>query len=214
MFFCMLCARWGWLGAQYCGVSRAGGEGSMSIDPSISVLIAVASFVFAISSFIFQQSRLIELEKQQTYQRLELASNELFRFSASNAAVLVRYQAIEKSSDSDLSDVEKVIANNHIYQTLNLFEMAVRFRHKRLFDDDVFGSWVMWYYEIVGSWYFRETWKEIRSNYTSELRSIFDKPVEEFDPRAADEVRRKQFFTHVAQVLHCPRVKQWLHETA
>jgi hypothetical protein len=153
---------------------------------------------------------LVEVQKQQTYQRLELASNELFRFSASNAAVLARYQAIEKEPAGTMTDVEMVIANNHIYQTLNLFEMAARFHRKRVFEDEVFGSWVMWYYEMLCSWYFRETWKEIRPNYTSEMRLVFDKAVEDFDPQADNSARRKQFFTHVANVLHCRHVKNWL----
>jgi hypothetical protein len=184
------------------------GEGAMIIDPYISVLIAVASFLFAVVSFIFQQSRLVELQKQQTYQRLELASNELFRFSASNATVLVRYQAMEKEPAGALTDVEKVVADNHIYQTLNLFEMAARFHRKRFFEDEVFGSWVMWYYEMLRSWYFRETWIEIRPNYTSEMRLVFDKAVEDFNPGTDEDVRRKQFFAHVAKVL------RWRHDAA
>jgi hypothetical protein len=86
--------------------------------------------------------------------------------------------------------------------------MAARFHRKRFFEDEVFGSWVMWYYEMLRSWYFRETWMEIRPNYTSEMRLVFDKAVEDFDPRTDEDVRRKQFFAHVANVL------RWRHDAA
>jgi hypothetical protein len=175
---------------------------------------AIAALVgVAVALFIFwrQQQQLVSVEKQQTYQRLELASNELFRFAAGNAAVLARYMKEEPSAD--LTDTEKTIADNHIYQTLNLFEMAARLRRAKFFEDEIFGSWVIWYYEMLESWYFRHKWPEIRPNYTSEMRLVFDEPIRKFDPNASDAERKQQFFAHVAKVLKCPLVRNWLVET-
>jgi hypothetical protein len=179
-----------------------------------SEIIALLSILLTMGIFIFQQFRLVRVQKQQTYQRLELASNELFRFAASNAGVLVRYQPIEKDPSVGLTDIERLVADNHIFQTLNLFEMAARLRQANFFEDEVFGSWVIWYYDLLQSWYFRETWKDIRPNYTTEMRLVFDGPIEKFDPRADEDERKRQFFAHVAKVLRCPRVKSWLDDMA
>jgi hypothetical protein len=174
---------------------------------------ALAALVgVAVALFIFwrQQQQLVSVEKQQTYQRLELASNELFRFAADNAAVLVR--SMKSGPPVDLTDIEKAVADNHIYQTLNLFEMAARLRRANFFEDEIFGSWVIWYYELLESWYFRSRWKEIRPNYTKEMRLVFDVPVDKFDTAASDAQRKQDFFAHVAKVLNCPTVRNWLQE--
>jgi hypothetical protein len=178
----------------------------MSVQDIISLVghfIASIGLVITLVLFAVQQGRVVKVQRQQTYQRLELASNELFRFTADNAGVLVHYQAPEQnpSIDFEKSIVENTVADNHIYQTLNLFEMAARLRHAKFFEDEIFGSWVIWYYEMLTSWYFRHKWLEIRPNYTKELRQIFDQPVDSFDPQAGDAERQKQFFAHVNKVL-------------
>jgi hypothetical protein len=174
---------------------------------AIAALIGV---LVALVIFFRQQQQLLSVQRQQTYQRLELASNELFRFAADNAGVLARY--VKEEPSGDLTDLEKAIADNHIYQTLNLFEMAARLRRAKFFEDEIFGSWVIWYYEMLGSWYFRRKWPEIRPNYTSEMRLVFDEPIRKFDPNASDAERKQQFFAHVARVLKCPLVRDWLVE--
>lgn len=179
-------------------------------------IIAILSFAVTLIALIIQQRRLIRAQKQQTYQRLELASNEVFRFSASHAGVLVHYQASQPDPSIDFQNmiVENSVADNHIFQTLNLFEMAVRFRHAGILEDDVFGSWVIWYHEMLESWYFRHIWPAIRPNYTKDMQRIFDGPVRDFDPRMDDAERREKFFAHVAKELDCPVVKRWLRDAA
>src|SRR5262245_17428377 len=174
--------------------------------------VALLGFFLAVISFLFQQRRLEKVQKQETYQRLELASNEVFRFSATNAKVLHRYIPTEKDPSHRLDDAEDMVADNYIYQTLNLFEMAARLRQANFFEDEVFGSWVIWYYDLLESWYFRETWSRIRPNYTMEMRLVFDKPVDNFKSQPDADRRKKQFFAHVANVLNCPRVNNWLDE--
>jgi hypothetical protein len=155
-----------------------------------------------------QQRRLVRVEQQQTYQRLELASNEVFRFTAANAQTLVAYQAPQPdpSIDFERAAAQNTVADNHIYQTLNLFEMAARLRKEEFFEDEIFASWVIWYYEMLESWYFRYKWPQIALNYTREMRLVFDEPVRAFDPKADDTRRVREFYTHVAKALNCPDV--------
>jgi hypothetical protein len=187
-------------------------ERLQGIFSSLGVIVSFVGVIVTLLIFVKQQRRLEKVQKQETYQRLELASNELFRFTASNAAVLAGFGSMEKDTARDASEVDCMIADNHIFQTLNLFEMAARMRQANVFEDEVFGSWVIWYYDLLGSWYFRESWPDIRPNYTAEIRRVFDQPVRDFDPRLDDDQRRRQFFAHVARELNCPRVKSWLDE--
>ena len=182
------------------------------IVASISLVITSLGLVITLVLFMVQQRRLVKVQKQQTYQRLELASNEVFRFTASNAGVLVRYQAMEHdpSIDFEKAIVENAIADNHIYQTLNLFEMAARLRKEDFFEDEIFVSWVIWYYEMLESWYFRIKWPEVRLNYTTEMRLVFDEPIRKFHLHANDSARGQQFFAHVAKVLEFTLEKKWL----
>jgi len=182
------------------------------IVASISLVITSLGLVITLVLFMVQQRRLVKVQKQQTYQRLELASNEVFRFTASNAGVLVRYQAMEHdpSIDFEKAIVENAIADNHIYQTLNLFEMAARLRKEDFFEDEIFVSWVIWYYEMLESWYFRIKWPEVRLNYTTEMRLVFDEPIRKFHLHANDSARGQQFFAHVAKVLKFTLEKKWL----
>jgi hypothetical protein len=155
-----------------------------------------------------QQRRLVRVEQQQTYQRLELASNEVFRFTAANAQTLIAYQAQQPDPSIDFQSAvaQNIVADNHIYQTLNLFEMAARLRREEFFEDEIFASWVIWYYELLQSWYFRYKWPEIALNYTREMRLVFNEPVRKFDPRTDEAQRMQEFYAHVARVLECPAV--------
>ena len=177
----------------------------------LGFLLGVLSFLFGVWTYRRQQRRLIEVQKQQTYQRLELASNDHFRFTASKAETLVNFQDPVKEPSYNPSAKDMMIADNHIYQTLNLFEMAARLRQANFFDDEVFGSWVIWYYETLSSWYFRIKWKkDFRHNYTNEMWLVFNEPVENFERQPDDTVRKEQFFAHVAKKLKCPQVREWL----
>jgi hypothetical protein len=187
-------------------------ERLQGIVSSLGVIVSFLGLAVTLLIFVKQQRRLEMVQKQETYQRLELASNELFRFTASNAAVLAGFGCMEKDPAREVSEIDCMMADNHLFQTLNLFEMAARLRHANVFEDEVFGSWVIWYYDLLGSWYFRQSWPDIRPNYTAEIRRVFDQPVRDFDPRLDDDQRRRQFFTHVAKELNCPRVKTWLDE--
>jgi hypothetical protein len=186
--------------------------GLQGLLASLGAIVSFLGLLVTLLIFVRQQRRLEKVQKQDTYQRLELASNEVFRFTASNAAVLAGFGSMEKDPALEATEVECMIADNHVFQTLNLFEMAARLRHANFFEDEVFGSWVIWYYDLLGSWYFRESWPDIRPNYTAEIRRVFDQPVRDFDPRVDDDQRRRQFFAHVAKELNCPRVKNWLDE--
>jgi hypothetical protein len=185
---------------------------AQEIAAILGPVIASIGLIITLVIFMIQQRGLIRVQKRETYQRLELASNDVFRFTASHAAVLARYQTMKRDPSIDFAKTvaDNTIADNYIYQTLNLFEMAARLRKDRFFEDEVFASWVIWYYELLTHWYFRDKWQEIEPNYTGEMRDVFDKAVRSFDSYDNDARRKREFFAHVARVLRCPDVERWL----
>jgi len=102
------------------------------------------------------------------------------------------------------------VVQKYYEQTMNLFEMAARFRRKRIIEPEVYGSWVIWFHDTLNEWAFRALWPELKQNYTPELRHVFNGPVRTFDPNEDDTKRKRHFFQHVAQITGCRVIGDWL----
>ncbi|MBS0384405.1 MAG: hypothetical protein JSS00_03545 [Proteobacteria bacterium] len=107
---------------------------------------------------------------------------------------------------------QRLITRKFYEQTLNLFEMATRFRNKRIIEPEVFGSWVIWFYDTLVQWGFRDHWPELRQNYTPDLRAVFNGFVSEFNPEEDIDERKHRFFGHVANLTHCQVIRNWLRK--
>ena len=99
------------------------------LTATLGVVASFLGLIVTLCVFAIQQRRLEKVRKQEIYQRLELASNDLFRFTAGNAPVLAAYGSMEKDPGFEPTAADSMVADNHIFQTLNLFEMAARLRH-------------------------------------------------------------------------------------
>lgn len=128
-----------------------------------------------------------EARKIEIYQRLEIESNRVFEFEARHPELVPQMKRHLAPVDSLGTimvrdeygfemDARKIamIARKYYEMNCNLFEIAARLRSKNLIDEDVFGSWVAWYFDTCTEWGFRALWEDLRDNYTQDLRSIFD----------------------------------------
>lgn len=68
-----------------------------SADGWIQALFTLAGIVVATVTFAFQQNQANALQRKEVYQRLELASNDLFRFEAEHAATIGRFRDLTPS---------------------------------------------------------------------------------------------------------------------
>lgn len=130
------------------------------------------------------------------YERLETDRGEL-----PNGPVKEQFELYEQ---------QRLIGRKFYEQTLNLFEMATRFRNKEIIEPLVFGSWVIWFYDTLVQWGFRNHWPDLRQNYTPDMRAIFNKFIAEFDPEEDEHERKRRFFNHVADLTRCPVIRTWL----
>jgi hypothetical protein len=145
------------------------------------------------------------------------------KFDATWAAV-AHYQRIENGEDPDVIDSSGAlkgafaeieddvrVLRKYYEMSLNLFEVAARFRHQGIIDAQVFGSWVIWMYETSREWGFRWMWPLLKANYMPQLRDVFEYPVAYFDWASEPDAQLKRdFFIHVARLLACPEIAAWI----
>lgn len=191
----------------------------------------------------------LDARRIEIYQRLEIESNSVFRFETEHKAVLPLFRTHLAPSgllDSPLvknlsgrqtpREEAKLIVRKYYEICCNLFEIAARLRQKGIFEAEVFGSWVAWYFDTVTEWGFRAVWADLRENYTVQLReNVFDawvtRLIEEWDrPHAAGTLTmadpdeplcisdgaidqaRTAFYRDVAKAFGCPVVQEWLQK--
>lgn len=181
---------------------------------SDEALVEALSILFAVGTFVVAQR--IEKAKDRkavmrdTYQRLELASIELFRFEAGNVNFI---RAVwEKHAPLPERDAaEYTVLTNYVCQILNLFELAVSFRRERVLPPEIFGSWVAWMDDLVNSEgkAFGEVWAEVRRNYTPDLRRIMDAGLVFRETEEDEGTRVARFYLFVSELFQCSIVRGW-----
>lgn len=204
-------------------------------------LLTLVSVLSAVLFFAIQQRRAVKNQRHEIYQRLELASNDLFSFDAKHADVLEKFldrmpqrdkfgkifehfDEIQAGADREAIDptlrgeYEKLkrdmyITRKYYEKTINLFEMATHFRHDKIIERSVYASWVIWFFDICMQWAFRSMWPDLKKNYSKQLRAIFEYPLAHFDFEHDDVVNlEKKFFEHVGSLMSCKEIIKWLED--
>lgn len=173
---------------------------------AVSIMVAILTFIIAQA---VNRARNLHIANRETYQRLELASIGLFRFEADHVET-IRPVWEESVPVPPEGSAEHFVVTDYVCQLLNLFEMAIRLRKERVVPPEVFGSWVVWYYDLANAAHFPTIWDRVMWNYTSDLRHIMNVGVRLATDEADDAVRRNKFFRYVADELKCPAIGQWL----
>jgi len=176
---------------------------------AVGILMIVPATIWA----LIQWRHSLRLKGLDTYLTLEFQSISLFQFEAEHADVLSIYEKNNKPDNYVPDDANEVLATSFFFQTLNLFELAGRFQRQGLMTDDIYCTWVAWFYEVLGYWYFREIWEDdLRLHYKTELQSIFNKPVKFYHDEYAGE-GKYNFYKHVSEVTGSRAVLDHLSET-
>lgn len=178
----------------------------------------------------------LETKQIEIYQRLELESMSVFRFETEHRKIIPFYKSNLAPPDRlpvgvDRDEAE-LTARKYYEITCNLFEIAVRLRCKSrdFVEDEVFGSWIAWFFDTACEWGFRAVWHDLRDNYTPQLRcDIFDPLVRELieawdlphatDPRASLEIPeealdpiRRRFYQALGETFGCDSALCWVND--
>lgn len=176
----------------------------------------------------------LETRQLEIYQRLELESMSVFRYETEHRQLIHWYKTHVAASGPPPFEAPRreadLCARKYYEMSCNLFEIAIRLREKNsaYIEDDVFGSWVAWFFDVICEWGFRAVWADLRDNYTHTLRQdVFDPyvaelivawdQVHEAEPFASstmpDEVInaiRLRFYKDVGDRFGCDAARNWL----
>ncbi len=207
-----------------------------SIFTALAFALAVYQLRLSRGSQRKADAESLAAKQVEIYQRLEIESNAVFLFEAANKTVVPIFKthlapndALTRGDASSQAEA-RLIARKYYEICCNLFEIAARLKRRDHVEEEVFGSWVAWYFDTLCEWGFRALWADLRDNYTVQMRAdIFDPFVAELivawdiphgAAPAADlcmppeviEGLRTRFYEHVGQVFDCHTVSTWLSD--
>jgi hypothetical protein len=189
--------------------------------------LQMVSITSALAIFFYQQNKSVQAQRVEIYQRLEIESSNVFRFEAEHSSAIRPYKTQIKPAtltDEDIT-ASKHIARKYYETTCNMFEVACRLRYRKIMPEEVFGSWVAWYFDTLTEWGFRAAWGDLRDNYIKELRTIFDPFMDELVGRwdqsaqqaepSDEELKelRRRFYRHLGTLYRCRLILNWLEES-
>lgn len=217
--------------AYYVG---AYGQAIGSLATAAAVIVAALEFRRADRRDAEAEKDELETRQLEIYQRLELESMRVFEYEAQYRSVIHWYKtdvAADGPPPFDMNLREANLCARKYYEMCcNLFEVAIRLRGKNCdyIENDVFGSWVAWFFDTTREWGFRAIWAELRDNYTHSLRAdVFDPYVFELitawdQPQAVApraeltmpndivEPIRTRFYADIGTKFACTDAAQWL----
>ncbi|HLP24516.1 MAG TPA: hypothetical protein VK477_02475, partial [Acidobacteriota bacterium] len=165
----------------------------------VGTVLSLLSLLLAFLVLYWDKTNERRLQCREIYQRLELASVELFRFECDHDRLVeLLWGDGEETKDSlpRLAGADAYQVRAYVCQMLNLFEMALRFRRDETMEPEVFGSWVIWMHDLCSCPRFQTLWPDLRLNYVAELRHVMDAGIA--IAAASDIERRTEFFKIVA----------------
>jgi hypothetical protein len=182
------------------------------------VVISAVGIVFTYLMRTEQANRTANL---QIYQTLELQSVELFRFEADHPDLVEKLWfgpippslLSEEVELSPRQETELYVLRQYVCQMLNLFEMAYRFRVRGVMEPEVYGSWVIWMWELCESEVFCAFWRHadgLPSNYVKGFSNAMERGVWLRINEPSEEKRKATFFERLAKDIGCPEIKEWL----
>jgi len=144
----------------------------ISVGTVAELILLIISVGAVLSGILLEKRRDRAIAKREIYQRLELASIDLFRFEADHLD-LIRplYTGEDAASDPAMFHAYQ----NYVCQILNLFEMSVELFCEGVIEEQVFRSWIAWFRETGQAPGFASLWNGgLRDNYTGRLARIMD----------------------------------------
>lgn len=226
---------------------RIGTIDGQSFSQYINTFSQVAGIIIAATMVIVSNRHSAkegdETARRKIYQTLELESIRLFQYECDRPELikLLWYTPVdafrsEATRGGQNFEVRKYQLKQYICQMLNLFEMSVRFCRQRIFEPEVFGSWIIWMWELCKEPMFQVAWHGDRAdgeedgiefNYVADLRNIINAGiyyatetpglVAAVPESRLNAVRQASFYSFVAgqmftkdEVAQRDLVKRWL----
>lgn len=187
-----------------------------SIIQASSIIVSALGIAF---TYVMKSEQGQRTTQQKLYQELELQSISLFRFESDHRELVAAlWFSQPPPADKGGSSGPFIFQlRQYACQMLNLFEMALRFRLQGILPSEVFGSWLIWMWELCETRRFQEFWLDedgLPFNYIGEFREIITLGVElSLKGEGTADERRAKFFRAVANQINCREIDRWLART-
>lgn len=141
-----------------------------AISALLGSLLTIFLGILALVQYL--QDKLLdrEMQRNEIYQALELASIEHFQMEIENRQLITKFWKGDVKL-KELDDSSQYAAMEYFCKILNLFEMATEFRKKEIAHPEIYATWLAWMEEVCQTHLFRELWEEdaLYRHYTPEF---------------------------------------------
>lgn len=159
------------------------------LSKCLAVIAIIAAGVWSL--FLFFKSQ--QIQKAQLYKDLELKAIDLFLEAMKNSELNKIYDSQFEIPKTDIDSSESMqwsdsIASmaNYAYSILNLFELVFNLQKRRLITEEIFMTWVAWYWDFSRGVFTQWLWRNAKWNYSTEFMEVMDKFFQIKDDSWAD----------------------------
>jgi len=160
----------------------------LAIVTAIGVIVAAVGVIVAIVTFIIRDTHTRRIRKSEAYQRLELASIDLFKFEVRHSDIAWRLYD-ENFDITKATKQEKREVLNHVTQLLNLFELSIELHSRKIFEHKILATWLAWFFETAKFKTFRDMWgdkaskneEDLCKHYTGDLGELVELAIKIID---------------------------------
>lgn len=144
-----------------------------AISSLIGIAVTVLTAMLALVGYFRDKREEREMKRDEIYQNLELASDELFSLEIEQRDIIHKLYA-DDYDETSLTPAERFAAGEYFCKILNLMEMATSFRIEGIAHPDIYATWIAWMLELCEMQSFRQIWAEdgLDMHYTDALTSI------------------------------------------
>ena len=164
-------------------------------------IATLVGFLGLIITFAITSRRDLKARKSETYLNLELEASRIFEVARQNWDTMAYLEGKEVPAEDEARLAHS--AEWFLAQVMNLFEVAVIFRKRAIFDDNAFHTWIAWFLEVGSYPRFAQFWKVFELHYRSELRVIMAAALQvRYSGEMSEAAIERQFFKVVSDALN------------
>ncbi|MDF1872641.1 hypothetical protein [Vannielia sp.] len=146
-------------------------------------------------------------QRAEVYFNLEMEANRIFEIARERPEMFLYLEGF------DQPETEQKIRHELFWflpQILSLFEIAIIYRQRRIFEVEIFSTWMAWILELSLSERFDEFWQELRLHYRPELRALLQIGLDLSKDKSSNlEETTELFYAAVSDRLKDPAILQY-----
>jgi len=146
------------------------------LSKCLTIISIVVAGIWSLLLFFKSQ----QIQKAQLYKDLEFKAIDLFLEATKNNELNKIYDPHFEPPkvDTDLSmqlPESITFLVNYAYSILNLFELVFNLQKRHLITEEIFMTWVAWYWDFSRGALTQWLWREAKWNYSTDFMEVMDR---------------------------------------